>query len=363
MKRWEADGTIPGLGILVLPSGVKTWYLRYREPNGKQRTKRIGPSPGMNRTLARNLAKVILGDAASGVQPFHCDTTIAQLMDLLQQRHYSSLRQATLAAYRCYWKNDVLPVIGHRKVTDVQRPEILQLLSTIKGAKSNRVLQMLKSAFNQAEIWGLRPENSNPCRRIKPQPERMRRRYLTQQEVELLMDACDTPDLTPERWRFTRLIKLLLFTGARLNEIKAARWAWVSTKAATLTVPPEHHKTGADGHQRTIYLSPPALAVLDELREETDSEWIIAGRGNGPLIGVGKMWRQMIKHAGIENLRIHDLRHSYASLAVSAGLSLPQIGGLLGHASPVTTARYAHLIDSTAASAAAKVAAQIKSPR
>ena len=108
------------------------------------------------------------------------------------------------------------------------------------------------------------------------------------------------------------------------------------------------------------YLPPPALKVLQQLRDHSPSPWIIPGRNDGPLIGVGKMWRQMIKHAGIDNLRIHDLRHSFASFGVDAGLSLPQIGGLLGHASPVTTARYTHLIDKTAASAAAKVAALIK---
>ena len=147
MKRWEPDGTIPGLGILVLPSGVKTWYVRYREKSGKQKTKRLGPASLMSRTTARNLAKVILGDAANGAQVFESKVLIEQLVELLEKRHYSNLRPATLAAYRCYWKNDVLPAIGHRRVCDIQRGEIIELLAPIKGPKSNRILQMLKSAF------------------------------------------------------------------------------------------------------------------------------------------------------------------------------------------------------------------------
>lgn len=365
MKRWEPDTLLPGLGILTFKSGKRAWYLRYREQShrgGRQRTRKIGDARNINRTLARVEAKRILGDIANGVQKFEGRATVAELRDLMEHRHYPKLRQSSVKAYRCYWNNDVLPVMGHRPVVGITRAEITNLLADTKGTKGNRILQMLKSAFNQAEIWGLRPDNSNPCKRIKKQPERMRRRYLARPEVNKLLDACDEFGLNEMRWRFTQMIKLLLFTGARRGEIMAARWDWLDTRNAVLIIPADHHKTGSDGHERTIHLNNPAMEVLSQLRKRSTSDWIIQGRGNGPLIGAAKMWRQLLDVAGIKDLHIHDLRHTFAAMGVTAGLSMVQIGGLLGHASPVTTSRYAHLIDETAAASAAKVAAQIKKP-
>ena len=345
---------------MTLPSGVRTWYLRFRDNHGKQRHQSLGRADTVNRSFARDQALKILGDVARGVYQIESTTTIAGLAQMMERRHYPSLRRASVTAYRCYWKNDVLPVLGQRSVAKIQRAEIIDLLLSHKGAKSNRILQMLKSAFNQAELWGLRPDNSNPCRRIKPNAEKMRIRYLTEEELARLLQACETFSTTPLRWRFVQFVRLLLFTGARRDEFRAARWEWFKPQSATLVIPSDNHKTGSDGRERTIFLSPPALAVLKELRSRSSSPWIIAGQDDGPLVGVAKMWRQLLQQAGITNLRIHDLRHSYASFGVDAGLSLPQIGGLLGHASPTTTARYAHLIDRTGASAAAKVAAVIK---
>lgn len=349
-----------GLGLVTLPSGTQTWYLRFRDKTGRQLYKKLGRADVIHRNVARDEALKILGDVARGAFQIESTATMAELAKLMERRHYINLRPASVTAYRCYWKNDVLPALGRKTVAKIQRSEIIDFLEPIKGAKKNRILQMLKSAFNQAELWGLRPDNSNPCRRIKPTVEKMRIRYLTQEELAKLLKACDTFGVTPLRWRFTQLVKLLLFTGARRDEFRAAKWEWFKPRDGTLVIPADNHKTGSDGHERTIFLSPPALNVLQELSSRSSSPWIVAGQDDGPLVGVAKMWRQLLQQAGITNLRIHDLRHSYASFGVSAGLSLPQIGGLLGHASPVTTARYTHLIDKTAASAAAKVAALIK---
>lgn len=360
MRKWDPDKNVSGLGILTLPSGVQTWYLRYRDKNGRQLFQKIGRVGVVNRTTARSEALKMLGDVANGVEKFSDKTSVLKFSIMLQHRHYQSLRKTTRKGYACYWRKDVLPAMGDLPVASVTRPQILELLAPMSNVKANRILQMLKAAFNQAEIWGLRPENSNPCKRIKKHPEQMRRRYLDGSEVDQLLAACDEFGRNDMRWRFAQMIKLLLFTGARRGEIMAARWDWVDWSNAVLVVPPEHHKTGADGHQRTIYLSQPALDVLRQLQKRSISAYIIQGRGDAPLVGARKMWLQLLSIAGMSNLHIHDLRHAYASLAVTAGLSLPQIGGLLGHASPVTTARYAHLIDKTAAASAAKVAALLK---
>ena len=360
MRRWESDGRVPGLGQLVLASGVRTWYLRFRDSSGRQRFHKIARADRMNRTVAREQALQLLADVARGTDQPPATATMADLLQLLEVRHYTTLRPSTAKEYRRFWRLYVLPAIGQHRVASVTRQQILQLLAPIAPVQANRTLQMLKAAFNQAELWGLRPEHSNPCRRVPRHPEHGRRRYLSQQETTQLLAACDQLQPTPLQWRFTRLIKLLLFTGARLNEIKAARWEWFDPATATLVIPPERHKTGGDGHARVIHLSPPAVQLLLELQAQARTPWIIAGEADGPLIGYHKLWRRLLATAGIQQLRIHDLRHSYASMAVSAGLSLPQIGGLLGHASPITTQRYAHLIDESAAAAAALVAAQIK---
>ena len=322
MRQWEADGRVPGLGQLVLPSGVRTWYLRFRDGTGKQRFQKLARADRMNRTVAREQALQILGDLARGThQPPAASTTMAELLVLLETRHYSKLRPGTSKNYRGFWKLYVIPYVGNRKVASIQRQDILQLLALIAPVQANRTLQMLKAAFNHAELWGIRAENSNPCRRVPRHAEHSRRRYLTQQEVGQLLAACNQLQGSPVQWRFTQLVRLLLFTGARLNEIKAARWEWFDSAAAVLVIPPESHKTGGNGHSRMIHLSAAAMQVLLELQAHARSQWIIQGESDAPLVGYHKLWQRLLRMAGISNLRIHDLRHSYASMAVSAGLS------------------------------------------
>lgn len=360
MKRWEADGKVPGLGQMILPSGTRTWYLRFRNGVGRQQFQKIARADRMNRTVAREQALKILADVARGTHQTSDGTTMAELQQLLTARHYPTLRPGTAKEYARFWRLYVLPAIGQHRVATITRQQILQLLAPIVPVQANRTLQMLRSAFNWAEVWGLRPENSNPCRRVPRHAERPRRRYLTPDELQRLLAALDGFGPAGVRWRFAQLVRLLLLTGCRVSEIKNAQWEWL--QGGVLVVPPEAHKTGADGDSRVVQLAPDALAVLAQLRAASNSPWVIAGAGDAPLVGYQKLWLELVAAAGITGLRVHDLRHSYASMAISAGLTLPQIGGLLGHASPVTTARYAHLVDDKAASLAALVAGQIKTP-
>jgi integrase len=221
--------------------------------------------------------------------------------------------------------------------------------------RANRCLEVLSKAMALAELWELRPQGTNPCHGIASNGERKRKRYLSRDELQRLLAALDTFADAGVRWRFAQLVRLLLLTGCRINELMAAEWSWLDEQAARLTLPPEAHKTGGDGSERVIHLPPAASLILRELRRETNSRWIIAGDGDGHLVGYWRMWSQLLEHAGIENLRIHDLRRSYASIGLSAGLSLDQIGELLGHNSPQTTARYAFLVEDAAKAAAALI--------
>lgn len=210
-------------------------------------------------------------------------------------------------------------------------------------------------------VWQLRPEGTNPCKKIEKLQERSRKRYLSDEERERLIAALDAMATTPLRWRFAQLIRLLMLTGCRVGEICRGRWEWVNEKAAVIVVPAQRHKTGEKtGKDRVVHVPPAAIRILRELRLKSNSDWIIAGDGDGHLVGYQKLWNELMTLAKIKNLKVHDLRHDYASVALTkVGLTLPQVGKLLGHASPVTTDRYAHLIDQGAKEMAKSVAAKL----
>lgn len=359
MKReWKPDKKVPGLGLMTLPSGVQTWYLRYREPSGRQQTHRIGRATVLTLPQAREEAIKILADVARGMTPttdrraMRRSATVAELCERVTREHYVKLRPKTVIDYEVAWRLYILPAMGSHKVAAITTAQVAELIQGVPGIQGNRVLAVLRKAMNLAILWGLREQN--PCEKVPGVGERRRRRYLTRDELERLVVALEQFAPAGLRWRFVQLIRLLLLTGARAGEILKAEWDWL--QGETLVVPPECHKTGKDGHPRLIHLTEPALAVLRELRAQSNSRWVIAGAGDGHLVGYKKLWAELLAAARIKDLRVHDLRHSYASTALSAGLSLPQIGGLLGHASSQTTARYAHLVDEVAAAAAAKVA-------
>lgn len=369
MKQWEADKSVPGLGVMSLPSGVRTWYLRYREPSGKQQTQKLGRDGVINKTIARKEALKILAEVAKGNAPVSDRRkskdapTMAQLQERMERDHYAKLRPGTAANYEQIWRLHVIPAIGQMKIEAVQRSDVIALLSKLTTVHHNRVLQCLKAAFNMAEVWQLRSEGTNPCRKIEKLPERVRKRYLSDQERSRLLAALDEIATTPLRWRFAQLIRLLMLTGCRVGEICRGRWEWFDEDAGILVIPAERHKTGEKtGEERVVHVPPAAVLILRDLRRNSNTEWIIAGDGDGHLIGYQKLWTELITHAGITNLKVHDLRHNFASVALTkAGLTLPQVGQLLGHACPSTTARYAHLINEGAKQMAAAVADQLSS--
>lgn len=361
-KEWIPDTKVAGLGILRLPSGVETWYLRYREPSGKQQHHRIGRTTVVSRTLAREEAHKLLAAVAKGEAPtsqrqeLRQAPTVAELYQRVKAEHHPRLRPSTVKGYNCTWELHIIPELGTTKVQLVTTAQVMALIRKIGGTQANRTLAIMRKAFNLAILWGLRPDN--PCAKVPGNGERKRRRYLSRDEMARLLAALDAFAPAGVRWRFAQLIRLLLLTGCRVSEVKDARWEWL--QGSVLRVPPEAHKTGQDGHPRLVHLTPPAMAILQQLRSASNSDWVIQGDGDHPLVGYHKLWEELCATAKLTDLVVHDLRHSYASAAVSAGLTLKQIGGLLGHASPLTTDRYAHLIEEAAAAAAAKVIAQMQ---
>ena len=214
---------------------------------------------------------------------------------------------------------------------------------------------MLSKIFNLAELWGLRPDGSNPCRHVKRFREEKRERFLSDTEYRSLGAALkETEQDGSETAAAVAAVRLLMLTGCRLSEIQKLRWEHVDLETGELRLP--ETKTGA----KVVYLGDPAIAVLRGIDRQDDNPWVIAGRKPGShLTDLQHPWRRIRARAGLDDVRIHDLRHSFASGGLLVGEGLPMIGKLLGHTQVQTTARYAHLANDPVKSAANRIASRI----
>jgi integrase len=249
----------------------------------------------------------------------------------------------------------VRPALGPKKIADVTRADIARLHHAHRETpyQANRILAVLSKMFSLAEAWGLRRDGSNPCRHIERNPERGRERMLSAPELARLGDALAAYDGSPY---ITAAVKLLLFSGARLSEILGLRWEWINLERGEARLPDS--KTGA----KTLHLPPPALAVLNGLPRLEGNPYVIVGQKDGAsLVNLQKPWQAIRKAAGLTDVRLHDLRHSYASVGAAGGDSLLVIGKLLGHHHAATTERYAHLALDPIKAAAASIAGRIAS--
>ena len=205
--------------------------------------------------------------------------------------------------------------------------------------QANRTLALLSKFFNWCEQQALRPDGTNPCRHVEKYPEHKRERFLSAKELSNLGNALDEEERhqTSSPW-IIAAIRLLILSGARLGEILTLEWEHVDFDNAMLRLPDS--KTGA----KVIYLSPLAMETLQSIPRIEGNPFVVCGHKTGThLVNLEKPWRRIRAKAGLNDVRLHDLRHSFASVAASNGLSLPIIGALLGHTQPQTTARYAHL--------------------
>ncbi len=224
------------------------------------------------------------------------------------------------------------------RVRDISRAHVAKIHFSMKGSPygGNRCLALLSHMFRKAEAWGLRPDGSNPTRHVDKFPETARERFLSPTELGRLGSALADAGRSESLYAVAA-IRLLVLTGARLGEVLMLEWGHVDFGSRLLRLPDS--KMG----KKTIALSAPALELLAGLPRQEGNPYVICGaRAGARLINLQKPWRRIRKQAGLDDVRIHDLRHSYASVAVAGGASLPLIGALLGHAQPQTTARYAH---------------------
>lgn len=337
------DETVPGLQLRVL-GARRVWYLYYRSRRGAQRRPKIGDWPTIRQARARTIAREMLEQVAAGRDPSadrqeaRSAPTVAEMMDRYLVEHGD--RKKSAAGDRSVIARWIKPRIGTTKVADPTHGDVVAWHAAIpRRVAANRALACLSKAMSLASRrWGWHP-GPNPCQGVERNRERRRRRYMSVDEARRIDAALDARAAKfPQAVAF---IRLLIWTGARLGEIARARWSDLDGTTIRLA----EHKADADGSERVIHLPPQAVAVLRTLPRV---------RG-GTITGLAcphKCWVAVREAAGCPDLRLHDLRHSFASAALAAGVSLHQIGELLGHRSAQTTKGYAHLLEEAGAAAA-----------
>ncbi|HEY5081214.1 MAG TPA: site-specific integrase [Bauldia sp.] len=344
------DRELSGFGLKVTPAGRKVYLVQYRVGGRKGRTRRVtvGPHGTLTADEARVEAKRLLGQVAAGLDPAAVRQegkgrpALGTLLDQFLVDHAEAkLKASTAGEYRRLARLYVPATLRRKVVAEVLRSDVARLHLAMKDKpyQANRTLALLSKFFNWCEKHGNRSDGSNPCRHVGKFRERRHERFLSAQELARLgagvVDAEQRGTASPFA---IGAIRLLAFTGARLSEILTLRWAHVDFDNACLRLPVS--KTG----QKSIYLNAPALAVLRSLPRLEGNPWVIPGEHVGAhLVNLQKPWRRIRKVADLEDVRIHDLRHSFASVAAASGQSLYVIGSLLGHSQPQTTSRYAHL--------------------
>lgn len=344
------DATTPGLHLRCFENS-KAFYLYFRTRDGRERRPKLGDFGVITLDQARRMARKMLGLVAEGRDPVaeqngaRPTLTVADLLD----RYLREYARAEKKAKSC--REDerninvvLLPKLGALYAAEVRYEHISALHQELKATPylANRVLALLSKAFNLAERWGIRPNGSNPCRHVARFTERRRKRCMRSDEAPIIAAALARHEQTsPQSVAF---IYLLILTGARPDEIRRARWD--SLEGSTLRLC--EHKADRTGEDRVIHLPPAVMRLLERLPRTT-----------GTLTGIvspRKLWERIREEAGCPDLRLYDLRRTFASAALKAGYSLPQIGELLGHSSEQTTKGYTYLLDGVAQEAAVKTA-------
>lgn len=362
----EWDSEVRGLWIKCQPSGYKSIGFDYRFPSGRQGRKRhftLGAVGTLSLDDARILARqYLLAIRHEGIDPLEHRQllqglpTVAQLAERYLQEHARPKKKPrSVAEDERHLRTVVLPALGEKPVHQVTRQDVARVHHHLRATPTtaNRVLSLLSMMFTLAEAWGLREQRTNPVYGLQRYRERKVERFLSGDELRRLGDA-----LTEAEHLRTALpgtiacIRLLLLTGARLGEVLGLTWSMVDLERGMARLPDS--KTGA----KTLRLPGPALEILRTLPRT--SVYVLQGRHGGPLSPPHHAWKRLCVAAGIAQCRLHDLRHSYASIGVMSGLSLPMVGRLLGHSTPSMTARYAHLADDPVALASEQIAARVR---
>lgn len=341
------DTLLKGFGLKITPKCRKVFIVQYRF-GGRSRRVTLGVHGILTTEQARKAAKLALGQVSSGIDPAsdrdkaNSDFSFEALFQSFEESYLSlRVKPETAKDYRRVFEKYIFPRFRYITVRNITKHDMLKLHHDMRATpyRANRTRANLSKFFNWCEEHGYRDEFSNPTRHVKKYKEHARHRYLSVEEQERLGIALNEAERENIASSYAvNAIRLLSLTGARLREITHLKWEHVNLERGTLDLPDS--KTG----RKTIYLNAAAKDVLSKIVKQIDNPYVICGIIQcSPLINLQKPWTRIRSIAGLDDVRIHDLRHTFASVAVMGGMSLPMIGALLGHTRPQTTARYAHL--------------------
>lgn len=355
------DGDVRGFGVRIYPSGRKLYLVQYR--SGK-RTRRhnIGAHGVLTADAARKEARRLLGDVAHGSDPSaerqskRSAPTVAGLCDRFLEEYVDQhCKPATARDYRSIMRRFIRPRLGPLAIAEVTRADVVAFHHALQDTpyQANRAASMLSKLFNLAEDWGLRQAGSNPARRIKKFREEEKKRYLSEDEQIALGNVlANCLEDGSETIHTVSAILLLIYTGCRHGEILNLKWDYVTPHHLELP----DSKTG----RRRVPLPREAHDILMELPRRKGNPFVILGESTtGPMINLQKPWRRIRHLTGLDDVRIHDLRHTYASVAIQNGIDPFTLKEIMGHKNLQTTLRYAHLADETVQRAAGTVAARL----
>ncbi len=358
-----------------MPSGSKTWIVEYRPGAGGRGTAKrrmaIGSADVITPDQARKAARDVLTALRLGQDPAgdKAEARRAETIDQLSRRYEKEAgynrKPGTMKLYEGYWRLHIRPALGSKRAIDVTKADVAALHRAIGDEHpitANRVISLLATFFGWLQDMKVLAEGHNPAAGIEKYREQGKDRYLTTEEFARLGVAIREAETVGIEWlppdparpaskharqrpetrrtiisrHAAAALRLLIFTGARLREILHLKWSEVDLERGLLFLPDS--KTG----RKTVVLGAAALAVLQDIR--SNGVYVIEGDDpEKPKADLKKPWALVSRHAGLEGVRLHDLRHSFASVGAGSGMGLPIIGKLLGHASAATTQRYAHL--------------------
>lgn len=360
------DSRLPGFGVLLRENSKHVWIFNYRNADGVQRRVTIGRTAVVTPDRAFRAAADLAAEAAAGGDPVEARRIRRRraaeretLADFFARylRDYARTHKAprSVAEDVKLYEGHMQPALGRVPVNELGREHAVKLHQAMRDTpvSANRALSLFSKLMSLAELWGARPDNTNPCRHVERYREEKRHRFLDNAQLAALgRTLAEDEAAGRESANVCDAIRLLLFTGCRKSEVLTLEWAHVDLSRGVLDLPTS--KTG----RKTVVLNAEAVQVLERLksRRKTGESYVLPGRSGGrPLAGLPHAWIRIRQRAGLGNARVHDLRHTFGSAGAQLGASFPAIGALLGHTTPQTTLRYAGFGDSPLRAAAERI--------
>ena len=346
------DRDLKGFGVRVLPSGAKRYFV-HSQHQGRRVWKIVGRAGAIGVDQARDRARTLVAsirNGSGGEAAAPPDITFELVAEEVFRRYARNWKPSTLKVNRGYYRKQILPWFKGRPVADIAATDVKCWFASLRETPvaADRSAPVLSIIMRQAEVYGYRPEGTNPCASIRRYRRRGRERFLSAAEIRRLGEVLARHEAAHPQ--AVAIIRLLLLTGCRRSEVVTLKWRYY--REGTLFLP-----DGKSG-PRTVWLSSAARAILDGLPRK--AVWVFPSPHTDNCLSgatVTRVWHSIRAEADLRDVRLHDCRHTYASMALAQGETVLTIGRLLGHRDPATTLKYIHLSDATVREAADAVGA------